>query len=321
MDGKTARRAGGYAAAMIVALAAALLLTAAQAAPVPAPGAAPAPGPAAPIPPPISRLDDRQLDAAIAEAHEKPSIGDRIDALSRLMLGTPYLDHPLGEGGSGPEPQARFRLDGVDCQTFVETVLAMANAKDLAQAKVLLDDIRYAKAPPSFSNRNHFTEAQWLPANVEKGYLREEARAIDRGARRAELVLERARWSRVPALQRLSAADIPEGRFAIPYLPLAGMQRRAARIPPGTVILVVRKADPERVVRVSHMGFVVRGPRGPVVRHASPTDLLGHQVVDEPLDAYLTRMSSFKKWPVEGFGLALPLDAQARAAQVLHAAR
>ena len=38
----------------------------------------------------------------------------------------PYGDYPLGEG-SGVEPQPRWRVDQVDCQTFVETVLAMAD--------------------------------------------------------------------------------------------------------------------------------------------------------------------------------------------------
>jgi Protein of unknown function (DUF1460) len=271
--------------------------------------------------PQLAQLSEAKLDRKIAAVHAAPAIGDRIAALSKLMLGTPYADYPLGEGGEGPEPQARFRLDAVDCQTFVETVLALANARDLAEAKILLDDIRYAKAPPSFSTRSHFTEAQWLPANIGKGYLREEARSVDRNAPVAELVLSRAEWSKVPALQRLLAADIPEGRFDIPYLPLAEMKESARRIPAGSVILVVREADPNRVVRVSHMGFVLRGPGGVFVRHASPTDALGHQVVDEPFDAYLTRMSSFKKWPVQGFGLALPLDAKGRAAQVLRASQ
>jgi hypothetical protein len=269
----------------------------------------------------LAKLSEVQLDRTIAEVRATPAIGGRIAALSELMLGTPYADHPLGEGGEGPEPQARFRLDAVDCQTFVETVLALANARNLADAKILLDDIRYANTPVTFSTRNHFTEAQWLPANIGKGYLREGARSVDRNAPVTELVLSRAQWSRVPALQRLVPADIPEGKFAIPYLPLAEMNARARSIPVGSVILVVREADADRVVRVSHMGFVLRGPKGVFVRHASPTEALGHQVVDEPFEAYLTRMSSFKKWPVQGFGLALPLDARRRAAQVLHASR
>jgi hypothetical protein len=270
---------------------------------------------------PLAALPEAQLDQKLAEIHGSPAIGDRIDALSKLFLGTPYADYPLGEGGSGPEPQARFRLDAFDCQTFVETVMAMANAKSVAETKALLDDIRYGKAPPSFANRNHFTEAQWLPANIGKGYLREGVQSIDGRAPVAELVLDKAQWGKVALLDRLKAANIPDGRFAIRYLPIAQMKARAGSIEPGSVILVVREADPKRVVRVSHMGFVVRGKQGLMVRHASPTQELGHRVVDEPFEAYLTRMASFRKWPVTGFGLAMPLDARLRASQVLQAAR
>jgi hypothetical protein len=280
-----------------------------------APGAAPAGAAAAAGGAPIARLNEAQLDRRITAAQALP-IGDRIQELSRLFVGTTYVDFPLGEGGTGPEPQARFRLDGVDCQTYVETVLAMANARSLSQAKVLLDDIRYASLPPSFATRNHFTEAQWLPKNIEKGYLRSAVESIDARAPVSELVLEKASWTQVPFLQRLASAAIPEGRFGVRYLPLAEARARAGSIAPGSVILVVREADPKRVVRVSHMGIVVRSGAGLAVRHASSVPA-ERRVVEEPFDRYLDRMGEFKKWKVIGFGLALPLDAKARAAAIL----
>jgi hypothetical protein len=128
---------------------------------------------------PVLQMSEQQLDRAIADAHLVPAIGERVERLSALFVGVPYGDYPLGEG-SGVEPQPRWRVDKVDCQTFVETVLAMANAKSLDRARTILDDIRYAGDPPrvSFATRNHFTEAQWLPANAAKGYLREETRTI-----------------------------------------------------------------------------------------------------------------------------------------------
>jgi hypothetical protein len=278
-------------------------------------GAAPASAAAASAGAPLARLSEAQLDRRIAAAQALP-IGDRIQELSRLFVGTAYVDFPLGEGGTGPEPQARFRLDGVDCQTYVETVLAMANARSVSQAKVLLDDIRYASLPPSFATRNHFTEAQWLPKNIEKGYLRSAVESIDARAPVSELVLEKASWTQVPFLKRLTTASIPEGTFGVRYLPLAEARAHASSIAPGSVILVVREADPKRVVRVSHMGIVVRAGAGLAVRHASsvPTE---RRVVEEPFDHYLDRMGEFKKWKVIGFGLALPLDAKARAAAIL----
>ncbi len=263
---------------------------------------------------PIAQLSDAQLDQKLAGVQKMLVVGDRIDAVSSLFVGTPYVEFPLGEGGDGPEPQARWRLDGVDCQTFVETVLSLANAKSTAHAKALLDDIRYSKPPLSFAHRNHFTEAQWLPANIEKGYLRDEVPSIDGRAPAADLHLARAKWSKLPGLARLASADIPEGKFPIRYLTPAQLKKRASSIEIGSVILVVREDDPKRIVRTSHMGFVLRGPRGLFVRHA--TSGAEHKVIDEPLDDYLTRMDSFKKWRVIGFGLAMPLDAKVRAGQV-----
>src|SRR5712692_367332 len=259
-------------------------------------------------------LGERQLETAIEEAQRSPAIADRIEQISRVFLGTPYGQYPLGEG-SGVEPQPRWRADMVDCQTYVETVLAMANAKSLPEAKALLDDIRYASAKISFSSRNHFTEAQWLPSNEAKGYLREETTEIDPAAPTVTLVLRREQWSRVKGLERLAPADIPEGSFSIRYLPLAQARERAAQIVPGSVMLIVRAQDPQRVVRVSHMALVVRTAAGLVVRHAS----FGKEkkVIEEPIGAFLEKLGAYREWPVIGVALARALDAQGRAEEVL----
>ena len=55
-------------------------------------------------------LGERQLETAIEEAQRQPAIADRIEQISRLFLGTPYGQYPLGEG-SGVEPQPRWRAD------------------------------------------------------------------------------------------------------------------------------------------------------------------------------------------------------------------
>ncbi len=262
---------------------------------------------------PIALLSDQDLDAKIRDAHGTPDFGARIDALSKLFVGTPYTDFPLGEG-QGVEPQPRWRTDKVDCQTLVETVMAMSNAHSLDEAKSILDDIRYTKPPVSFANRNHFTEAQWLPANLEKGYLRDEAISIDGNAPAETLVLHKAQWSKVPGLKRLETANIPEGKFAIRYLPIAEAKRKASSVEPGTILMVVREHDANRVVRISHMGFVVKGPRGLVVRHASTGEV--HAVVDEDYFLFLDKQAEYRKWKVVGVALAMPLDATPRTSQL-----
>src|SRR5438067_11192848 len=116
---------------------------------------------------PISRMSEQQLDRAIADAHLVPAIGERVERLSALFVEVPYGDLPRGEG-TGVEPQPRWRVDLVDCQTFVETVLARARARWLGRARGGLYEIWYCGDPPHVcsATRNHFTGAPWRPSNV-----------------------------------------------------------------------------------------------------------------------------------------------------------
>jgi hypothetical protein len=58
-------------------------------------------------------LGERQLEDAIEKTQRSPAVEDRIEQISRLFLGTPYGQYPLGEG-SGVEHQPRWRADMVD---------------------------------------------------------------------------------------------------------------------------------------------------------------------------------------------------------------
>ena len=265
---------------------------------------------------PVSQLSESDLDARLAQMHALP-FPERVERLSGVFLGTPYGELPLGDG-SGPEPWPRWRVDKVDCQTYVETVLAMANARSLAEAKRILDDIRY-KGEPGFDNRNHFTEAQWLPANTEKGYFTDEVPVIDGRAPTETLSLVHAQWSKVPVLRRLANIhNIPDGKYHVRYLPLDELRAKVKSIETGSIIMVVREYDPNRIVRISHMGFVLKTDKGWMVRHASTSS--EHAVVDTPFGEYVERMSSFKKWKVVGFALARPVDAALRVSQIAKAA-
>ncbi|TMA33905.1 MAG: DUF1460 domain-containing protein [Deltaproteobacteria bacterium] len=261
---------------------------------------------------PVSQLSEQQLDATIAEMHKLP-FSERIERLTKVFLGTPYGELPLGDG-TGPEPWPRWRVDKVDCQTFVETVLSMANARSLDEAKHILDDVRY-NGEPSFENRNHFTEAQWLPVNTGKGYFTDEVPVLDGRAPTETLTLVHSQWSRVKVLQRLATIhNIPDGKYMVRYLPLDELRKHVRNIESGTIIMVVREHDPNRIVRISHMGFVVKGANGWVVRHASTGP--EHAVIELPFGEYVQKQAAYKHWKVVGFALALPVDASLRVSQI-----
>ena len=257
------------------------------------------------------------LDAGLA-AHAAGA--PRAVWASGLLLGAPYRVSPLGEGG-GIDPDPRFRLDAFDCVTLVETAIALGSSGSVAEARVLLDDLRY-DGPPDFQHRNHYLEAQWLVANARKGWIEDVTPAISGAwAMVGEKRLTPGTWRAAERAGRtipgLAPESRPMGRFRLPLVPVDHVPAIAPRIPEGTLLLVVREDRPWRPYRVTHLGIVVVGPRGERrLRHAS--DVPGvMRVRDEPLLRFLARNAGYQGWPVVGVSLWAIRDGTARARELL----
>jgi phage terminase large subunit-like protein len=150
-------------------------------------------------------------------------------------------------------------------------------------------------------------EAQWLPVNLAKGFIKDVTRQYGGAAtRRVTKVLDEATWRR-PAARSLALdeASQPRGEFALEVVPAAHVLAALEKAPSGLVVVVVRADKPALVTRVSHVGVLVRGPRGLMLRHASRSY---KKVVDEPLAHYLTRNLDFASWTIEGLALFEPLE-------------
>ena len=120
-------------------------------------------------------------------------LGARLVEVSAGFLGTPYQVSPLGEGG-GRDPDPLIRYDAVVCLTFVEETLALSLATSTEAVVPVLSSLRYQKEV-AYEDRNHLMEAQWIPNNVAKGYLRDVTRIF--GARAVvstQKILTPASW-------------------------------------------------------------------------------------------------------------------------------
>lgn len=254
-------------------------------------------------------LDEPERAAAFARVALAGPVSERLLSASAGFLGAPYANDPLGEGpGNPPDEDPRLRWDAVDCTTFVETVLAIARAGAPEEVGQVLDDLRY-DGPPSYENRNHFFDAQWIPANVRKGHLRDvTARVAGDRARSLTKTVTRTDWQRRRVAGRIVLPEgrLPLGSFKVTYLPLGQLLAVADRIPAGTVFTVVREDRPLTPLLVTHVGFVVPGPKGPMVRHANNRP--HGRVVDEELARFVGRASRLGPWRVLGLQLleALP---------------
>ncbi len=253
--------------------------------------------------PPERGEPDGGIEARWSEIQRLEGVGARAVAASEAFLGVAYRLDPLGEGeAKAPDEDPRLRFDAVDCQTFVETVIAIAHAPGFESVRAVLDDLRYDGAP-QYVRRHHFFEAQWLPANERKGYLREVTLRIG-GADVVRHVkrVTAAQWRARTVARQIALPDerAPVGAFDSPYLPLAKVLGRAKQIPSGTVFAVVREDRPRVPLMVSHLGFIVQGKGGPVARHASDRF---RAVVDEDLARFVERNRAIRSWKVLGIRL------------------
>jgi len=110
------------------------------------------------------------IERLIGEARALPSVSERMDFISRKLLGIRYQADTLI--GSPKQPE-RFvvRDDAFDCVTFCEVVLAAAIARDRAEFETSLRRIRYDHGNVQYNQRNHYF-ADWCKRNIDNGICR-----------------------------------------------------------------------------------------------------------------------------------------------------
>jgi Protein of unknown function (DUF1460) len=288
----------------------ALALVSALLAQTPAAGNSPAPArPGAParntLKEPVvvwASLSPQERASFLTGAASLP-LEERLLRVSERFLGTPYVHSPLGEG-SGVDPDPTFRLDAVDCLTFVEQALAMSLAPTEPQVAGFLERLRYASTP-TYEDRNHLMEAQWLPNNQRKGFLVDVTRRYGgEDTVRVQKTLNALSWSsRSSMALGLPRKHQPRGTYSLDMIPLERVMAHARRVPSGTILLVLREDLPLKATRVTHLGFVVQKGKRTWLRHARRGVEGNGRVVDEDLETFLARNAKYDKWKVSGVSL------------------
>ncbi len=119
-------------------------------------------------------LDSDEIAKQLIALNQSYPIQRRIEIQSAELLNAPYSEGSLGEGINARYDQnPLYRFDFFDCETYVDTVMALALAKNLSDFKRKINQIRYKQGNVSFTRRNHFPSADWIPNNKRNGYIRE----------------------------------------------------------------------------------------------------------------------------------------------------
>ncbi len=259
--------------------------------------------PLPPGPPPVGAIPSDILTAVEQTAHLP--LSERLQAISKPMLGKPYALDPLGEGVE-PDTDPKARYDAYDCLTFVEEVLSLAFTGDPAHASVVRDRLRYGGGPIDYAHRRHFMELQWIPGNVADGWLTDTTSQYGKPIVQ-EHTITTAMWKgwRKRRLFSLRDEELPVGKIRLEVLPLDQAIAAAGKISDGSILLTVREVRDYSPIWTTHLGFVFQ-EEVPTFRNASRRSAM--RVLDERLPWYLEHLKSYGKWPVAGVSVFEPIE-------------
>ena len=255
------------------------------------------------------------------------TMAERLDEISAGFLGVPYVLGALGEGPEGRfDRSPLYRTDGFDCETFVDTVLALAFGQNRASFQQCIKNIRYHQGKVDFLTRNHFMSLDWDGHNQQQGYIKDITQTFRNKdnqpvALMATALINKPSWyqhltlshiklpgaseaERTAALEKLQAegSQLPKTEARIPYIPFTALfdknghpdTRLIAQIPDASIVEIVRPNwDLEKKIgtrlNVSHLGFAFWKGETLIFRQAS-SQL--DKVIDIPLIEYLEQIRS-----------------------------
>jgi cell wall-associated NlpC family hydrolase len=195
-------------------------------------------------------LNRRRVEQLLSKTKHLDSVGDRIEALSRSFIGYPYQTNPLIGSADTPEVFVAS-LDGFDCVTFIESILALARASNVDDFAAQLRKIRYDRGRVEWNRRNHYV-TDWIRNNSRDGILR------PLSFRDAPTLTRKRILNVVP--------ELPAGRANIRCVPKSAIPRLEPRLQSGDIVYF---ASTKKNLDVFHGGIVVRDGAAVRMRHAS----------------------------------------------------
>jgi hypothetical protein len=210
-------------------------------------------------------LDRRCLERLLSGTNHDSSTAGRIDALSRCLLGRPYKPNPLTGSADTPEVFTAS-LDGFDCVTYIETILALARASNVDEFIAALRKIRYEQGCIEWKRRNHYMTL-WIRNNICEGIIRPVSSPA------------------IPLVSRQRVLSVVPGLAIQPIrikcVPKRAVARFAAHLRSGDLMFFV---STRKHLDVFHAGIIVHDGKKTRMRHASRSQ---GAVVEQELGEFL----------------------------------
>jgi Protein of unknown function (DUF1460) len=210
-------------------------------------------------------LSRRRIGQLLSETRYDRCTGSRIDVLSRHFLGHPYKPDPL-IGSVDTAEVFTASLDGFDCVTYIETVVALARASNVDDFTQWLRKIRYERGRIQWERRNHYMTS-WIRNNVRIEIIRPVSTPA------------------LPLVSRERVLNVIPGlaaqRTRVKCIPKPAVARLQPYLQSGDLIFFV---STRTNLDMFHAGIIARDGQRLLMRHASRSKGL---VVEQELSEFL----------------------------------
>ena len=210
-------------------------------------------------------LSRRRVEQLLSKTKYDRSVASRIDVLSRHFLGHSYKPNPL-IGSADTTEVFTASLDGFDCVTYIETIVALARASNVDDFTERLRKIRYERGRIQWERRNHYMTL-WIRNSLREGIIRPVSMPT------------------VPILSRERVLNVGPGlaaqRTRVKCVPKPAVPRLEPHLQSGDLIFF---ASTRKNLDVFHAGIIVRDGKKVFMRHASRSQ---GSVVEQELSEFL----------------------------------
>lgn len=237
---------------------------------------------------------------AQAPAWKALPIGERVGAVGRALVGTPYKSYTLEIDDKIEAPSVNF--NGLDCWTFFETSLAFARMLDEPQDKwtpetmlkyLELDRYRGGQCNATYLSRLHYLE-DWLQDNNRRGLVQDLTRQLGGTSVKHSAVEMTINWRSYrymkadPAIRAgIRTMESNVTRMDLSHIPKSRVAAIESQLHTGDIIGITTNDGGK--IGTSHVGLAVRMADGVHFMHASSPRNYGKVVLDARISEYLAR--------------------------------
>ena len=219
--------------------------------------------------------DVEKVRAVLGKIKDTDNVNERVVTAAREFLGTPYVGGTLNVP---TEETLYVNTSGVDCTTFVETVMALAMASGGSEPKVAdflkaLRSIRYRDGRiDGYPSRLHYI-SEWGIDNARRGNFREITPDYAKAERRVKTIDFMSRNRNLyPALadeavfEAVKEHEQALANLEFAFIPTARVEEAAGFLKSGDIVAIVTEKPG---LDVSHVGILDLSSGVPHMIHAS----------------------------------------------------